>query len=92
MNFDSVANTYEHSVFNEVLRLLNEREMNFSEDEAEDIACLALNELPPHYVRHGVDTAYFQTTDESQEMSQQVAKAVEKAFLRVQSHPRKTET
>jgi len=91
MNFNNVANTYEHAVFDEVLRLLNERENEFSEDQAEDIACLALNELPSHYVRHSVDNAYFQTKDESRDMAKLVALAVENAYIKVQQHPRSAE-
>ena len=91
MNFNNVANAYEITVYNEVLRFLNERENEYSEDQAEDIACLALNELPPHYVRHSVDNAYFQTEDENRDMIKHVAQAVENAYLKVQKHPRSSE-
>jgi competence protein ComFB len=54
----------------------------------EDVACLALNQLPARYVRHSIDTAFYLSVDEQQEMIRAVELAVDRAAEYVQSHPR----
>ncbi|WNO11589.1 late competence development ComFB family protein [Teredinibacter sp. KSP-S5-2] len=74
---DSVHNYYEHMVIEQILRA-NER-ANDDSDFLADIACVALNHLPPKYVRHDVDMTFFLTPDEQEEMLDRVAKAVNNA-------------
>lgn len=51
-------------------------------DEAmlEDAACIALNQLPPRYIRHHVDTSFYLSTSEREAMENAVEKAVQHAF------------
>jgi hypothetical protein len=50
-----------------------------------DVACVALNRLPPRYIRHPVDLAFYQTERERETSEQQVDEAVRQAFAFVQA-------
>lgn len=54
-------------------------------DALADIACVALNRLPPRYIRHEVDMAFFQTEHERTECERAVLETVEYAFGFVQA-------
>lgn len=45
-----------------------------------DIACVALNRLPPRYIRHDVDFAFYLTDDERRANAEAVERAVAQAF------------
>jgi hypothetical protein len=57
----------------------------------EDVACLALNHLPPRYVRHSVDLGSHLSDTEYARMQGQVRDAVEEAIERVRRRPRHRE-
>ena len=80
---DSIHNYYESMVFN----ALREKLSNHfgSNDYTADIACVALNNLPPRYIRHDVDMAFYLSPDERQEMVDKVDKAVIEAIKFVDS-------
>lgn len=80
---DSVHNYYEHLVF-EHLQQSNER-AGTDGDFFADVACVALNRLPPRYVRHDVDMTFFMTPNELEEMSQRITTAVNDAVAYVES-------
>jgi hypothetical protein len=50
-----------------------------------DVACVALNRLPPRYIRHEVDYAFYMTEHERNDNEKAVAEAVEFAFGFVQA-------
>lgn len=80
---DSIHNYYESMVFN---ALREKRPDHFgSNDYTADIACVALNNLPPRYIRHDVDMAFYLSPDERQEMVDKVDKAVIEAIKFVDS-------
>jgi hypothetical protein len=85
---DSIHNYYEHMVLEEIQRSLagSQRGADFSAD----IACVALNHLPPRYIRHAVDMAFYLSPKERQEMEEKVAAAVRQAqqFVEQRSHHR----
>lgn len=87
MNFDGIYNYYERLVYDEVMKVLNQNNIQLSTDNAEDIACLALNQLPARYVRHSVDAAFYLGGEEREKMYNAVATAVETAFEQVKKHP-----
>lgn len=53
----------------------------------EDIACIALNKLPAHYIRHTVDYASHLSDQQHQALERQVHDAVREAIAFVLSHP-----
>lgn len=83
MNFDSIRNYYEHLVINYLMESAVPAHKLENEDLIEDIACLALNQLPARYIRHEVDMSFFLTTRDRTEMRERVIEAVESAVISV---------
>jgi hypothetical protein len=83
---DSVHNYYERFVFEQILRASNraQTDANFFADTA----CVALNHLPPRYVRYDVDMSFFLSPVEMEEMAEKVALAVNQALAYVESRSR----
>lgn len=50
-----------------------------------DVACVALNRLPPRYIRHAVDFAFYLSERERLEAERALAEAVDFAFGFVQA-------
>ena len=78
--FSTISNYYERLVFEHLQVLLSEKEKGFDPDLMDDIACVALNRLPPRYVRHTVDLAFHMTDGEWEAILQQVDRAVTEAI------------
>lgn len=75
---DSIHNYYEAQVFEALRKKLPAR--YGSNDYIADIACVALNHLPPRYIRHDVDMAFYLSPNERQEIIDKVAQAVDHAI------------
>ncbi|GGM88542.1 late competence development ComFB family protein [Shewanella xiamenensis] len=54
------------------------------EDYLADLCCVTLNQLPVRYIRHLVDTYFFEDYNELQELKREIQAALEKsrAFLK----------
>ncbi|MCH1928995.1 late competence development ComFB family protein [Shewanella acanthi] len=54
------------------------------EDYLADLCCVTLNQLPTRYIRHLVDTYFFEDYNELQELKREIQAALEKsrAFLK----------
>jgi hypothetical protein len=86
MDITSIHNFYERAVFNEVLDQAQAfPHLLGADDVLADIACVALNRLPPRYIRHAVDLAFFQTERERNDSERSVKEAVEFALGFVQA-------
>ncbi|MDN2655253.1 late competence development ComFB family protein [Cobetia sp. 14N.309.X.WAT.E.A4] len=59
-------------------------------DSREDVACIALNQLAPRYIRHDVDMAFYMTPAEQELLEERVALALDDAVARVHSMPRRS--
>ena len=80
-NFDQVHNYYERLVFEEVaLRAQAAAYTDYSSEMLADVACLALNRLPPRYVRHDVDMMFYLTEPERQAMEQALDEVLKFSF------------
>lgn len=77
-----VVNYYEQLVFDYIDQHFLD---TYSEEILQDIACLALNHLPPRYIRHQVDLTFYMTAEEHQEMEQRVENAIKLALKRIGS-------
>ncbi len=75
---DSIHNYYEGMVFTALQEKIPNR--FGSNDYTADVACVALNNLPPRYIRHDVDMAFYLSPNERQEMVDKVDKAVTDAI------------
>lgn len=80
---ESIHNYYELMVLDQLQR--SSDRASSDPDFLADAACVALNHLPPRYVRHDVDMTFFLSPTEMEEMHDKVAHAVNKAVEYVET-------
>lgn len=80
-----IRNYYEQLVAEEILRCLPG---NQDSGYLADIACVALNHLPPRYIRYEVDMAFYMSPAELHEIDRRVKAAVEEAIEFIAAHRR----
>src|SRR5262249_60325877 len=78
-DFQSTHNPHERAVVDEVPAQAKTRPSVEARLRA-DIACVALNQLPPRYIRHDVDFNFYLSAAEREHNEQQVRDAVAYAF------------
>ncbi|WP_298829914.1 late competence development ComFB family protein [uncultured Piscinibacter sp.] len=84
-DFESIFNHHERAVY-ETVRAQAARFPHMATPELlADIACVTLNRLPPRYIRHEVDFAFYLTDRERGENERAIAEAVNFAFEFVQA-------
>jgi hypothetical protein len=84
--FESVHNFLEQEVFREVMeRVAAYPEFAGNVEVLADIACLALNRLPPRYIRNSVDMQFFMSNEARDKLNAAVFNAVQFAFRFMQS-------
>ena len=90
MIFDTISNYYEQQVYRQIGVMLGKE---FSDDPGflSDIACVTLNSLPPRYIRHHVDMAFYMTSEEREIMEKSINQAILDAVDFVQSRNRQVE-
>ncbi|QPF74772.1 late competence development ComFB family protein [Roseateles sp. DAIF2] len=85
-DFTSLYNHHEREVFAAVVEHAPRfPELNKSADLLVDVACVALNRLPPRYIRHEVDFSFYLTEPERLEIDAAIKEAVSYAFNFVQA-------
>ncbi len=85
-DFSSVRNHNEHAVYDAVLRHADRYPgLNHNRDLLADVACVALNRLPPRYIRHEVDFVFYLSERERGESERQLLEAVDYAYGFVQA-------
>ncbi|MED5621719.1 late competence development ComFB family protein [Ideonella sp. BN130291] len=83
-DFESIQNHYEQPV----LAAVRDRAAGYPGLRREmlaDVACVALNRLPPRYIRHPVDLAFYMTDKERVDNERAIDEAVTHAFEFVQA-------
>jgi hypothetical protein len=84
--FTSICNRNERAVFDKVREVgASFPELVGSEDLLADASCVALNALPAHYIRHGVDLSFHISDAEREKHAKAVSDAVESALRLVLS-------
>lgn len=83
-DFTSLHNDYERQVVDLVVDLAGQYPL-LQEDHLPDVACVALNRLPPRYIRHQVDLAFHMTEKDRHDSEQLIRDAVVFAFEFVQA-------
>ena len=83
-DFEQIHNFYERLVFEEVSHR-SEKYPDFTHDMLADVACVALNRLPPRYIRHAVDYSFYLTEQERLDVNAAIKEAVSYAFNFVQA-------
>ncbi len=84
---DFLHNYYERLVVQEVYDQ-SERVQQGDRDFLADVACVALNRLPPRYIRHDVDMTFFMSPQDMVEIERKVTQAVTDALNYVESRER----
>ncbi len=74
-DIDFIHNFYERRVI-EAIYQLSERVKNGDKNFLADVACVALNRLPPRYIRYDVDMTFFTSPQEMSEMEDKINTAV----------------
>jgi hypothetical protein len=86
VDFTSVRNHNERAVFDAVQRQAARHPGLAGRPELlADVACVALNRLPPRYIRHEVDYVFYLSERERAEADLHLSEAVEHAFGFVQA-------
>jgi hypothetical protein len=80
-DFSSIYNHHERLIFQAVTEHADSfPDIVSDENLLVDVACVALNRLPPRYIRHQVDFVFYLTDRERREMDLAVKDAVGYAF------------
>lgn len=85
---DFIHNFYERRVIEEIYKQ-SERVRTGDRNFLADVACVALNRLPPRYIRHDVDMTFFTSPQEMIEIETKVNQAVQQAIDYVNSRSEK---
>lgn len=86
MDFSSVHNIHEQAIFDAVTATAARHPgLAGNANLLADVACVALNRMPPRYIRHDVDLAFFLTEREREANERAIAEAVEHAYGFVQA-------
>lgn len=80
----SIGNYYERLVMERIHDTLLQQDGAADSDYVDDLACVALNYLPPRYVRYAIDLAAHLTDQEHATMREEVADAVGFAIATLQ--------
>lgn len=87
---DDIHNYYEHLVLERIEKLGLNKTKN--SDYIADLCCLALNQVPPRYIRYEVDMAFYLPKSERHQMEINVVNAVSKAMEYLDEHSREQGT
>lgn len=90
MSSEAFHNFYERLVMNHLMTLEADRC-----DDAEyiaNVACVALNHLPPRYMRSDLDMTLYMSPKECQEIELKVSRAVKDAIIFVNERQRYLQT
>ncbi len=76
LEFD-IHNYYEHLVIEYIST--QQLDLIYDQEFLGDLCCLSLSNLPARYVRHDIDMAFFLSSDQRQEMEDEVSQTVDNA-------------
>ena len=85
---NNINNYYEQVVAKEIHRQLDGQAKEPSLDFMVDVACVALNRLPPKYYRYEVDMAFYMSPNELSDVEERVESSVREAIVFVTQHGR----
>lgn len=82
---EGITNYYESLVMSCIHEKLRGLPVAKDDEYISDIACVALNQLPPRYVRHIVDTRFFESREDVIKSNIEVENAVNFAIQFIDS-------
>ncbi len=83
--FETIHNHHERTVLDAVIAAASGFDHLNDAQTLADVACVALNRLPPRYIRHDVDYSFYLTERERAENEAAINEAVSFAFEFVQA-------
>jgi len=89
VGLDTIHNYYERLVIEKLMAMYGDGDM--PADMIADVACVALNRLPPRYVRHDVDMAFYLSPHEYDEIEAKVQNAINAGITFVEKRGSRTE-
>ncbi len=84
---ENIHNYYEKMITDALVERFSKKD-NVDPEYLEDLACVALNHLPPRYYRHEIDMAFYLSPLEHKEMSDKINKALDDAMSFVKENQR----
>lgn len=75
-----ITNYYEQLVMDKIADALAGNGLAYDPDYTEDVACIALNRLPPRYIRHAVDVAFYMSAEERRDIDRKIDAAIRAAI------------
>ena len=84
-DFESIHNFHERAVMDAVMAALPGHPYFTDSALLADVACVALNRLPPRYIRHSVDFSFYLSEKERDEIETAIQDAVAFAYQFVQA-------
>ena len=81
---DNIQNYYETLVVESLA--VQVEGLNMDEDVLIDVICIAMNHLPPRYIRHEVDMVYYTSPIEMQEIRDKADAAVKNALAHIKEN------
>lgn len=79
-DFESIHNHHEQAVFEAIRRAGPGYPLVAGNDLLPDFACVALNRLPPRYIRHQADLSFYLSQRQRADDARSVSDAVRFAF------------
>ena len=89
VGLDTIHNYYERLVVEKLMALYAAGDM--PGEMIADVACVALNRLPPRYVRHDVDLAFYLSPHEYEEIESKVQNALNAGIAFVEKRGYRTQ-
>ncbi len=86
MSFDTIRNFYEQLVFQRIVDTIAVQTPPPDAEYLADVACIALNHLPPRYIRHIVDMSFYLSPQERAEIASKVNDAIDSAVRFIAEH------
>ena len=83
---EGIKNYYEEAVVAKI-GLYAVKFAELSDSDLSDIACIALNQLPARYFRHGIDLSFYTDAVEQSKMDKKIENAIDLAFELVKKSP-----
>jgi len=87
VGLDSIHNYYERLVLDKLMTMYSTGTM--PAELLADVACVALNRLPPRYIRHDVDMAFYLSPHEYSDIENKVTDAINAGILLVEKRGRR---
>lgn len=82
-----ISNLYEQWVIDVIVQRYSGQD-GLAHDDLEDMACIALNHLPPKYFRHGVDLLFYMSPEERKALEARIDQAIGDAHVKVSEKKR----